>query len=581
MVISTCAARNDGIPHGTAQADEWGFKWAKRFCEAVGTVVMRPRAVLDATDALCEVWFAILMLVWVSQMIKPANRRKRAGYGQGLPTSALLALYGYRRVQRDCDRHLPDLTEARRVLKGLCMRYKQRWGEEAFIPNRKQPYSTAHLLAIVAILANGAAQLATWPAVLCKATLTAFCYAISTGVRKDEWTLTFVGDTFVKRANFVWVDEQGQELPSTANTTQTRSNGCLLRGRSAASKCDRLNIEWGSKDMWFRYDDANPLNFAWRWRQWEEAYPCPAHMRTTWPAFSPSGDAEPFSAGKANACLNALLHMVMTPIEAAKRSWHSCRVTLATRLFAKRDGEIKRDEVEAIIQALARWKTPESVRTYARMTSKQYADYVDMATNPDHIMGAGPPDSDMCEIDPEHVVSGEDGLEDTIAALDAEFAREARDKRKESEGATDRTAGDKSKGKKRKATPKSGGINATAEKEDSAPRTYDIGDGRSITHAGDDSWGLVSQRVDMHNSLWGEHLDENGEELPRTGRSTCTVVAYAGRHTFAEGSVSNHTYVIEYNGQHYAARHTAVLDAVTNPATRRQLRNMPPPRVVR
>ena len=84
-----------------------------------------------------------------------------------------------------------------------------------------------------------------------------------------------------------------------------------------------------------------------------------------------------------------------------------------------------------------------------------------------------------------------------------------------------------------------------------------------------------------HNSLWGEHLDENGEELPRTGRSTCTVVAYAGRHTFAEGAVSNHTYVIEYNGQHYAARHTAVLDAVTNPATRRQLRNMPPPRVVR
>ena len=64
-----------------------------------------------------------------------------------------------------------------------------------------------------------------------------------------------------------------------------------------------------------------------------------------WPAFSPSGDAEPFSAGKANACLNALLHMVMTPIEATKRSWHSCRVTLATRLFAKRDNEIKRDEV--------------------------------------------------------------------------------------------------------------------------------------------------------------------------------------------------------------------------------------------
>ena len=39
--------------------------------------------------------------------------------------------------------------------------------------------------------------------------------------------------------------------------------------------------------MWFRYDDQNPLNFAWRWRQWEEAHPCPASERArTWPAFS-------------------------------------------------------------------------------------------------------------------------------------------------------------------------------------------------------------------------------------------------------------------------------------------------------
>ena len=66
---------------------------------------------------------------------------------------------------------------------------------------------------------------------------------LSTGVRKDEWTASFEGDTFVRRCNFNWVDENGNDLPNTAATVALRKNGDLLRGRSAPSKCDRLNIE--------------------------------------------------------------------------------------------------------------------------------------------------------------------------------------------------------------------------------------------------------------------------------------------------------------------------------------------------
>ena len=64
--------------------------------------------------------------------------------------------------------------------------------------------------------------------------------------------------------------------------------------------------------MWFRYDDQNPLNFAWRWRQWEEAHPCPASERArTWPAFSPSGDGRPFTGGQADGLLRVVLGLVM------------------------------------------------------------------------------------------------------------------------------------------------------------------------------------------------------------------------------------------------------------------------------
>jgi hypothetical protein len=92
IVVDAAAAREAGIPRGTATADEWGFQWVRKFGLATNNRWMRPRAAPTAEDALCEVWFAILALVWIAQMIAPSTRRKMAGYGQGMPTSALLAL---------------------------------------------------------------------------------------------------------------------------------------------------------------------------------------------------------------------------------------------------------------------------------------------------------------------------------------------------------------------------------------------------------------------------------------------------------------------------------------------------------
>ena len=157
------------------------------------------------------------------------------------------------------------MTNARGVFKGICMRYKARWGDDAFVPERKQPFSAEHLRKIVALLATGA--VGGWTAVMHMALLTAFCHAISTGVRLDEWTASFQGDTYARRCNYVWVDDGGRDLPSTRETIASRRNGHLLKGRSAPSKCDRLNVEWGGRDMWFRFDDTNPLNFAWRWQR--------------------------------------------------------------------------------------------------------------------------------------------------------------------------------------------------------------------------------------------------------------------------------------------------------------------------
>lgn len=58
------------------------------------------------------------------------------------------------------------------MLKGICARYKARWGDEAFIPNRKQPFSLKHMLDIVMLLTTGTSKIASWSSTLRSALLT-------------------------------------------------------------------------------------------------------------------------------------------------------------------------------------------------------------------------------------------------------------------------------------------------------------------------------------------------------------------------------------------------------------------------
>ena len=150
---------------------------------------MRPRAdaVTTALDRLREAYFTALALMWIAAAMPASARRRRAGYEQGMATSALLAIYAFRRVQRDCARYLPGMEEARGVLKGLCARYKLRWGDDALVPTRKQPFSTAHTRAILHALDTATTALG-WTACLAQAMQVAFCFGMSTGMRKDEWT---------------------------------------------------------------------------------------------------------------------------------------------------------------------------------------------------------------------------------------------------------------------------------------------------------------------------------------------------------------------------------------------------------
>merc|ERR1711965_694955 len=132
MVAQVGAARDGGIPLGTARSDEWGFKWAVAFGRHTGTRWMRPRLTDAALNPTVEAWYHALKLFWMQQHMQPGAKRAKRGISQALPSSALLATHAHRRVLKDCGRYVGDLALSRDVLRGMCEQYKVIWGPEAF-----------------------------------------------------------------------------------------------------------------------------------------------------------------------------------------------------------------------------------------------------------------------------------------------------------------------------------------------------------------------------------------------------------------------------------------------------------------
>ena len=76
-------------------------------------------------------------------------------------------------------------------------------------------------------------------------------YETATGEQKNA-----VGNSqCVKSANFVWFNPDLKPLPPSPATTASTAIG--------------------GKPQFFRFDSSNELNFAFRWREYERANPCP------------------------------------------------------------------------------------------------------------------------------------------------------------------------------------------------------------------------------------------------------------------------------------------------------------------
>jgi len=561
-----------GIPRGTLRADDNGVKWAARFCMRHNTAFLRPIALTCHADRVREALVYARMAVETAQEMAPRCKSRRNEAGELItdakPSSALGPLYGWRRVLASTGRELPPLTMVHAHMKGLVAEFKKRWGARALVPTRRKPFSQQMLRAIDSALRDGAFVL-KWGETSCESLRVANCYGLSTGSRADELTHPI---DFLRRSAFVFVSPDGEELDMSPASLRQVRDGWLLRGRANASKCDRDNMEWGDRDMWFRVCMSNPLNFAAAWLLWEQEHPCPAGSRSTWAAFSPDGGEMPWATKTLQQRYAELLVLAIGEVEAAQRSWHALRVTAATALNTGK-------RPDGAIQCVVRWKTLEAMRLYAKMDRSQYADLVDeITTIPiDITKAATNPATDVHDI--------VDVLDESLEWLSMDESKAAAallDGVKEPAAASARTgtahaatpsasakrggaasSASARTGKARAATPSAsarrGGAASSAPTRPVVP-TYVTVLGKSVEvrGVGADKLGVAGELVRVHNSLWPPPSSDDDDEWDPNGTSDCTVVGecVAG-HDFGDGRAKP-AYIIEDGGDNYPIKESAL-----------------------
>jgi hypothetical protein len=559
----------EGIPRGTRGHDEWGFKWVRTFGEVSGLRWMRPRYVPPHLHHI-ESRFAALALYYIVPEMKPAARTLAKGIDQAKPPSGMLAIYGWRRVMRDCGRHEPDMAPASRILRGLIEQLKQRCGQDAMAPDHHIPYPLQSILRAVKYLDTYSNP--AWTASYHDSLALAIRFNLARGPRIDEWCEMYTGDSYYRRGNFSWMLDsvllEGAllDIPSAGLTTT------FLRVTNVPSKTDRSGAKWIGKFMWYRARSSDPLNIAHAWAKYELKYPCPASQRRTWAAFSPSGDAPAFKPTPAREALKYIWTAVEGAAFAAAHVWHDFRATIATACAAAKKSA-------AFIQAAVCWASPKSVALYGQLQPSELADAADCATSIDASRHAH---IEIPHVAPETVLNELEKCMPFMLAGEGGTTSKSTAPGKMKPAKRRASAPLKARPPRQRASPNPPPATLTSQPEtpassplasplpaptahtplagsaSAADRVYDVGPPlHHLTLQG--AHPLDGVRVSVFNSVWSAGAG---------GRSWCTIQGYA-----AEACLDGHTgaFVLtaDDDGAHYAFTLATLRPCLTAAAKRR------------
>ncbi len=284
-----------------------------------------------------------------------------------------------RRIHR---RHGIDMVSCQQlaaVLKGVTLHHIKEHGPDSILPNRKEPINPSLARALSTTPAGtmlGSKRL-DWktPLFLCLRTM--FAVSMSTGFRKAEVALPN-GEPFddrrLRRSSVWWrVNGAVHADPSMALLLS------MVPGRDYAlirpPRCtnDPDGSKFGTHPIHLVFGTADPLNAAANLRELEVAFPMHGARRSTHALFFTDATSyAPMTHSTVDTYLTHLLLVHMSAAEAEQYSFHSFRIGFATALLAAGCSHEK-------IQALARWRSEESILIYGRMDPEEYTKWISAA----------------------------------------------------------------------------------------------------------------------------------------------------------------------------------------------------------
>ena len=359
IAAATDSIVNYGVNAGTAAKDDRAWDLWCRVCAHFGTAPLRTAA--DVQRYPSRITFLLTSLMIYARMYcKPHNGEREFIK----PKSCLAYPLAIIRVYRRWGIILPGYKSLLACLQGMCRAYAAHHGPDSVAPKKAEPFKFQMARAIFDI-ADG-------------------CY-VGGRIWRDDCPEVFI----FKRAN-LFAMSSGARLAALAGTCLT---SCLCRSNVSftfsnlvvtdPTKEQLLNMRDGDRvdvspapgkcDAWlevhahfpytFVYRQADQYNVAAALRDIELRLPCRGQDRRKHALF---GDAQgrPLPHGFFCSLLNRVLTHLYGKRVASLYTWHSYRSGFATALHAAGIS----DEV---ILLLCHWVSPESLRSYRRLSHQE------------------------------------------------------------------------------------------------------------------------------------------------------------------------------------------------------------------
>jgi hypothetical protein len=314
-------------------------------------------AVDNETKLLC---FALLL---VMATMRPRSKSSPAAK----PSSAVDVLLAVRRMHAYLGYVMVPFRAVYEMLRGLRRRFVQRHGHEALLVRRKRPISYDMLRMLLEVTAVSLPGGRTWHrnSLLGVSTAAMICLLYSGGFRKAEIVSGPEGCMPLLFSSLTW-HLGGVTYAATPPAKKLRfpQSGDYVAVAPRVSKCDITGEIWGDKPVYLHYIEGQVGNAFLALAKLELAAGVAGEDRFSTPLFIDNAK-QGVSAYLAVCILTALLEATVGVTEAFFFTWHSFRISLATRLHKAKCSD-------SDVQALCRWQSVESLRIYIRWDADDY-----------------------------------------------------------------------------------------------------------------------------------------------------------------------------------------------------------------